>query len=1277
MQSFRVMKFGGTSVAGADRMRGVADLVAAAAAAERVGVVASAVSGVTDLLVGGLKHAAAAEVDQADEAVARFRAVHEEIAGKLAPDLGAARSVALAQRLVEIVCELAETLRGVALLGDCSARVEARTIVLGERASCALLCELFASRGLDTDLLDPLELLPCTGDPLAATPQPAEMHRRLATRREAGSRVLLLPGFFGGDEGGQVMCLGRGGSDYSAALLAQALEARLLEIWTDVDGVFTTDPRLAPAATCLERMSYEEAMELAHFGAKVLHPRTIAPARVAGIPVRIRNSFHVDHPGTLVERRTAPPEAAERVACGISFTRGVALVSLFGPGMEGVPGVAARLFAALASRGISVMLITQGSSETAISFCVDAVAADEAERAVRAAFESEIDTGRVDEVVARRDLAIVSLVGDGMRERVGVAGRFFGALGVAGVNVAAIAQGASERSISAVIAAEDGARAVAAVHERLFERPWPGDAPPRFPQPVAAVRAPSGAPRASEWVTAYAPAGIGNFAAGFDLLGAAIAPVDGALWGDCVAVRRAAGRAAGEGDRLECRGGFAHRLPAEARQNLVLKARDAFAQRLGEPLPALDFVLHKNLPVASGLGSSASSVAATLVALNELLGRPLDDRALLAAAGEAEAQASGGVHLDNVAPALLGGLRLVDPEAGSRALPFPQDAALRPLGAGARARDALRAERPAARAPAAGRHRLGAESGGADSRPARRRPRACCAVALRDSLAEPHRAALVPGFRDVQRAALAAGALGCTLSGAGPAVFAVVEPRRPRRLRRPASPPGARPAWPPKRGSAGSTSRAPASGRAGAPGCREGRRALSRCSSPAPATPLCAPRSWRRPCATRPATAASTFRSARRARPFADVDGAARAAVPARARRRSSAGCSRPSSTRAEVGVDGRARRSTFPVVLPRDRARHSPCSSSSTARRSRSRTSACASWRRCSLAWPAADAADDARRAGIPAGAHRAHRDQRRHRRRGGERLPSPPRVRASSCSIRRGRISPLQERQIATLGDNVRAFAVEGSFDDCQRLVKSAFADPELARSAGLVSANSIHLARLLAQVHLLLRGRGPGGSGRRRPSPGRRGAVGQLRQSLRRPAGAAAWERRSRRWSRRRTPTARCRTSSMGSRSRRARASRRCRTRWTSGRRTTGSGSSACSRRRRRRCARDCAGGAPTIAATARRARRARGAGLPRRSARRGGLRRPAADAPPRRARALSRHRPPGEVRGHARLRRAAAAGARGGRRCARCSPEPLAPDDAALRAALLDLADRTRS
>jgi aspartokinase/homoserine dehydrogenase 1 len=468
--TFRVMKFGGTSVATAERLRRIADLAAAAHTEERVALVASAVSGVTDLLLDALRSAAAG---QSTDAVASYRAIHAALAAELATDLGVERFRTLVRVLEAFAAELEERLRGVALLRDCSPRVEAHTVTLGERASCALLAALLAARGRPVLALDPLVVLPCSGDPLEATPRPDQMRERLAHVRAASDalsgEILLMPGFYGGGPQGEAMCLGRGGSDYSAALLAQALDARLLEIWTDVDGIYTTDPRIAPAARVLAALSFEEALELAHFGAKVLHPRTVAPARAAGIPVRICNTLRPEAPGTRVG------DAADHVRCdevarGISFLRGVALVNVFGPGMPGVPGVAARLFAALAQHAISVILITQGSSETAISLCVQEAEAEEAVAALRTAFEAEIALGRVEDVAVRRALAIVSLVGDGMRERAGVAGGFFGALGEADVNVAAIAQGASERSISAVVADADGERAVRVVHRRFFER---------------------------------------------------------------------------------------------------------------------------------------------------------------------------------------------------------------------------------------------------------------------------------------------------------------------------------------------------------------------------------------------------------------------------------------------------------------------------------------------------------------------------------------------------------------------------------------------------------------------------------------------------------------------------------------------------------------------------------------------------------------------------------------------------------------------------------------
>ncbi|MEO8505945.1 MAG: homoserine kinase [Acidobacteriota bacterium] len=269
-----------------------------------------------------------------------------------------------------------------------------------------------------------------------------------------------------------------------------------------------------------------------------------------------------------------------------------------------------------------------------------------------------------------------------------------------------------------------------------------------------------------EAVTAFAPAGIGNLAAGFDVLGAAIAPLDGRLWGDLVEVRPA------KSDSLQCVGPFAHRLPANPKDNLVWRARSAFERQIGGPLPPLAFVLHKNLPVASGLGSSASSAAATTVALNEACGRPLGEESLLLVAGEAESSASGAMHLDNVAPALLGGLRLVDPANRARELPFPEELVfvlwVPELSLETRvARSVLPRD---VSVPLAIAH---AQNLGSLIHALHTHDLELLAKALRDPLAEPFRAALVPGFRAVQTAVLAAGALGCSLSGAGPAIFAV------------------------------------------------------------------------------------------------------------------------------------------------------------------------------------------------------------------------------------------------------------------------------------------------------------------------------------------------------------------------------------------------------------------------------------------------------------------------------------------------------------------------
>ncbi|RKG94856.1 aspartate kinase, partial [Corallococcus sp. CA047B] len=215
---------------------------------------------------------------------------------------------------------------------------------------------------------------------------------------------------------GKTMSLGRGGSDYSAALAAAALDARLLEIWTDVDGIFSADPRLVPEAFALEEVSFEEAMELAYFGAKVLHPKTIAPARERGIPVRVCNSFRPEHPGTRV---TATAQATRHPVRGLSFLPDIALINIAGAGLKGVPGTAARVFEAMARASISVVLITQGSSESSISFCVGKEEGTRAVQALEEAFEVERSAGKVDPIELQPGLAVLSIVGDGMRHRVG------------------------------------------------------------------------------------------------------------------------------------------------------------------------------------------------------------------------------------------------------------------------------------------------------------------------------------------------------------------------------------------------------------------------------------------------------------------------------------------------------------------------------------------------------------------------------------------------------------------------------------------------------------------------------------------------------------------------------------------------------------------------------------------------------------------------------------------------------------------------------------------
>jgi aspartokinase/homoserine dehydrogenase 1 len=275
-----------------------------------------------------------------------------------------------------------------------------------------------------------------------------------------------MPGFIASDSTGAHTTLGRGGSDYTAAIVAAALSAQVLEIWTDVSGMMTADPRLVTNVKIIPQISYQEAMELSHFGAKVIYPPTIQPVRGKGIPTWIKNTFAPTDNGTVIQKESSNNTNSIR---GISSINSIALLSLEGSGMVGIPGFSKRLFEALAEKKINVILITQSSSEHSICVGIDAVMAETARKIIDEAFAYEIETKKVDPIVVEKDLAIVALVGDNMKSHPGISGKMFGNLGRNGVNVRAIAQGSSERNISAVVSTQDVKKAINVLHEEFFE----------------------------------------------------------------------------------------------------------------------------------------------------------------------------------------------------------------------------------------------------------------------------------------------------------------------------------------------------------------------------------------------------------------------------------------------------------------------------------------------------------------------------------------------------------------------------------------------------------------------------------------------------------------------------------------------------------------------------------------------------------------------------------------------------------------------------------------
>ncbi|GGH82662.1 aspartokinase/homoserine dehydrogenase 1 [Filimonas zeae] len=458
----RVLKFGGTSVANADNIKKVINILEQYSQDKTV-VVISALGGVTDLLIktGTL----AANKDEAyKEVLSELEKRHLDTVKALLP---VTQQSSCLSKVKQQFNELDEICEGVYRLNELSPRTRDRIISFGELLSSQIVADYYAATNQPCEWLDVRKLIRTNNNFGFAAVDFDVTNQLIADKVNASTtKLFAAPGFVAANADGHTTTLGRGGSDYTAAIFAGALQAEALEIWTDVNGMMTADPRWVPNAKNIAEISYQEAMELSHFGAKVIYPPTIQPVMARQIPVWVKNTFAPQEYGTLI--RNTPSVEGEFIR-GISSMNNIALLSLEGSGMIGIPGFSKRLFEALAKEEINVILITQSSSEHAICVAINLADVEKAVKAVDLAFEPEIKAGKVDALKVERNLSIIALVGDQMKSHPGISGKMFGVLGRNGINVRAIAQGSSERNISAVISFNDAKKAVTVLHEAFFE----------------------------------------------------------------------------------------------------------------------------------------------------------------------------------------------------------------------------------------------------------------------------------------------------------------------------------------------------------------------------------------------------------------------------------------------------------------------------------------------------------------------------------------------------------------------------------------------------------------------------------------------------------------------------------------------------------------------------------------------------------------------------------------------------------------------------------------
>jgi len=463
----KVLKFGGSSLANAGKFLSVADIVINENTQSSISVVLSAPQGVTNLLVS-LVEAVEAKNDYSEivnQLIQRLQGINQELYLQLVNH--EASSVNKLDASVQGEFErLAQLLEGAKLLGHCPEQTAAQILTLGERISILFLSWILDNLGHEVSLISPKKFLVAenqSGDSIADIPLSKEQFNQHYSSLKS---IALMPGFVGISPAGQTITLGRNGSDYSAAILAVCAQAKVCEIWTDVDGVYNADPRLVAEAQLIRKMSFNEAIELSYFGAKILHPKTIVPLSLSNIPCLIKNSLAPSREGTLISQESSHDTSVK----AITSLSHVAMIDVSGPGMKGKVGMTSRIFSAISRANLPVILISQSSAAYRISFCVASEQAAAAEECLNQEFELEIRNLLLEPITVNRGLSVISMVGDNMQKQKGIAAKFFTSLSQAAVNIIAIAQDSSERSISAVIRGQRTDDAVQICHRNLFSK---------------------------------------------------------------------------------------------------------------------------------------------------------------------------------------------------------------------------------------------------------------------------------------------------------------------------------------------------------------------------------------------------------------------------------------------------------------------------------------------------------------------------------------------------------------------------------------------------------------------------------------------------------------------------------------------------------------------------------------------------------------------------------------------------------------------------------------